>query len=1023
MPRRRIVVVLLLAVAVAAAAVGLTVILHDDGGGEHRRTVAASLAIDLGDRTAAAATVDVGTESFSPGSVGTQGVPGVPAGRPVRQARVGLTEDTGGVGFVHDRAGHLLAITPVWSVRGGEVGVVPASCRSSAFSMVLLTPGLGTPDPIAVALLWGLANRAPARGDLDRLAALLCVGLDRDPDHLRRPGAEEISVYTTLTARLAGEVNDLARQAPDLATSLATVPSRARPKPTALGGFGGGAAVIRPASVRLGSPAPAAAETHAAITTRAVSDTRKDCTVRAPARDSDPAMTLCEREGQVTITNSSPAWTFLYPARAAITGLPAAIVPGQSVSVPSLERIVGAIVADGLRKSAGAICRTALSWFGPCRNLAKPSESRVAALFDLVQAGEGTAPGANGYYAVRWGGSEGARQAFPTGAGPADLTRLAAYSKTLTFLTGAIFPMIALIIDHQISLDLPPDQLPLLVPLFNDLIGNAVELGVTNTPATAPDQLKAVVTVAATVVSDPSILGGILNALAPGLFKDLHGLAEKLAAYLASLEVPVAGWAVFLVRTVDKGSAAATVALSIANLFVAQTRASYASWPGILDGRGAGALPVTRLPATDPGCPSPPAETDPPPGAPGTPVCLWAISADLDGDRRQDRVVIWRIPEDPNNLLFAGDQADGAVAYLDDGSTHVLDVPPQSGEPGSFLLPADVADVNGDGRQELVLKSGQGANTATYQLVTLVGDSLRIAHPAESLDSFTAGGGAGYGSDYGCVLASGHRLLVTVGYVTNWDDGGPDRPSTSWSRDLFQLDGAVLRTLGGTSGYQSAPRDESFLRRLDGNECHGTLRDLGPVPAPAATAKAAVTGLLTALARGDENSGRYYVSQAYSTGPDVWTAAKRLPDPERLARGSLTCESVSADAQACVVRASATSLPAATFELRVPRREHRWGVVRIAVAPSTDVTAAIIAAVRQETGATPGLTIDQIQVASTDPTWAYASISTAAAGTADVLLRRTGGTWRVVGLGTAEVGCGDGPPPATMSEFGLTCPG
>ncbi|MCK9923636.1 hypothetical protein MXD61_17465 [Frankia sp. AgPm24] len=59
---------------------------------------------------------------------------------------------------------------------------------------------------------------------------------------------------------------------------------------------------------------------------------------------------------------------------------------------------------------------------------------------------------------------------------------------------------------------------------------------------------------------------------------------------------------------------------------------------------------------------------------------------------------------------------------------------------------------------------------------------------------------------------------------------------------------------------------------------------------------------------------------------------------------------------------------------------------------------------------------------STGPTWAGAGVVSPTAGGVRALLHRTGGTWKVVFLGSAEVGRTGRLSPAILAELGLDSP-
>lgn len=74
---------------------------------------------------------------------------------------------------------------------------------------------------------------------------------------------------------------------------------------------------------------------------------------------------------------------------------------------------------------------------------------------------------------------------------------------------------------------------------------------------------------------------------------------------------------------------------------------------------------------------------------------------------------------------------------------------------------------------------------------------------------------------------------------------------------------------------------------------------------------------------------------------------------------------------------------------------------------------------------TADYTVDDVRVATSDPTWAAAELTPTASGAdtldpATVVLQQVGGSWQVVDLGTAQVGCGL-VTPAVQGELALLC--
>ncbi|MCK9894198.1 hypothetical protein MXD60_06240 [Frankia sp. AgB32] len=121
-----------------------------------------------------------------------------------------------------------------------------------------------------------------------------------------------------------------------------------------------------------------------------------------------------------------------------------------------------------------------------------------------------------------------------------------------------------------------------------------------------------------------------------------------------------------------------------------------------------------------------------------------------------------------------------------------------------------------------------------------------------------------------------------------------------------------------------------------------------------------------------------------------------------------------------------SSAPAATasptpFVVVSPTQAVAPSPTPVATATPSPV-AAIADAVKRDPAIARDAAVEKVIISSIDPTWAYAGTSAPSAGGAQVVLHQTGGAWKVVSLGSSEVGCGDGVPAAVMAEFGLECP-
>jgi len=107
-----------------------------------------------------------------------------------------------------------------------------------------------------------------------------------------------------------------------------------------------------------------------------------------------------------------------------------------------------------------------------------------------------------------------------------------------------------------------------------------------------------------------------------------------------------------------------------------------------------------------------------------------------------------------------------------------------------------------------------------------------------------------------------------------------------------------------------------------------------------------------------------------------------------------------------------------------PATSHGASTTTTSTAPGT--TAAITAAVQRSpaTAGVPGTgyAVTDVRTAATDATWAGAALQPTGddLDPATVVLHRVRGTWTVVDLGTAQVGCGTAPA-TVVTDLGLDC--
>ena len=853
------------------------------------------IGISLGGITPRAAQISLGGHSY-PVRAGQGGS---------REGEVVPGADAGGVAFVRDQAGHVLASAPVWAVPGQPPRAAPATCASTAFDQFLLTPGVAGPNPVGVDLLWSMAGQGQIGRDVAALGRLICAGLQRDPAHLSHPGAAEIAAYEKVYLDYDAELKQLAAQMPPLASSLAGIRS----------------AMAHPRATRTAAdPTAGRAQAQVMLTaaTRLADAAPGDCADGFSAVDtaagSTSPLALCSDGRDVDAEDSSAAWAFLYPAplgsgrNSGLPSLPLSIVPGRTSNFPSIGTILGAVLHDDALAVPETGCSVA-GHFGIhldlCNRIEK-SDSEVAALFDLAENGEAKGPAAAGYYAIAWGDGHGDRSVFPAAATPAEEQTEQRYSMNLTFISSVIIPTIGLILDKQLEEDLDPDQLGLLAPVFRELADSSLALGVNGAPrGGVTAELRAVVDTAKTLFGNPELLADIFVAYRlPDFGQVTDEVTKQLIEYLVSLEVPVAGWAALLVRLV-KNSAAVTLVLSIAGMFDALTKPSYGSWTPVLTADAARQLPLFTPTATAAPCPVPAQPAAIPPGAPGVPACEWVVSADLDGNGTPDRLVAWQTAD-----------RRGAVAYLDDGSV----LPLQNGSaeesdatvswernylPGSYGTdqPMAIIQATSSARQQVLLISYFGADGSAAALVGLSADgSLRLVSDGEQRvpDILTA-------LSLGCATQGSSRLFVegALGRGSAASAGG-QRPGYGISRSFFQISASLVMRFVGYQGeiVASAPASDPF-----GNFCKSSLPAVGTLDPYATSAQQALSGLIAAADDADETRASAFLGGGYvdfsseQYDPDAWKYLTSTPGVHagNWADRPVTCFSTLPDSATCKI--------------------------------------------------------------------------------------------------------------------------
>ncbi len=231
----------------------------------------------------------------------------------------------------------------------------------------------------------------------------------------------------------------------------------------------------------------------------------------------------------------------------------------------------------------------------------------------------------------------------------------------------------------------------------------------------------------------------------------------------------------------------------------------------VMDFAEASALPAASL-GQPIACQAPPASVPLPAGAPYGTQCLAAVKADLDGNGQPDRLLLWesQAPDDIGGGTGPAPQV-GAVAYLDDGTFHLLEESPSSWQlPDELsveaLSPAQVVSLGDDRRQQVLATVTVGASTV-WDVILAVGADRRL-HAVTAADGTTvalaSGGAAAYSSAYGCVDSHGQPLVAQEGTTTNRSADGTFAPGYSWTTGYFRLNDLRWTQVATRTGQEPA---------------------------------------------------------------------------------------------------------------------------------------------------------------------------------------------------------------------------
>jgi hypothetical protein len=316
------------------------------------------------------------------------------------------------------------------------------------------------------------------------------------------------------------------------------------------------------------------------------------------------------------------------------------------------------------------------------------------------------------------------------------------------------------------------------------------------------------------------------------------------------------------------------------------------------------------------------------PGMPSD-VCASTVEADLDGNRAPDRLILWRPPQedlaDDSDLLARV----GAVAFLDDGTFHLLEDMPSVWPESDYGLAdhfeaARVIRLGDNERQQVLVTVTVGANTVHHVVLVLGRDRrLRtVGHEAIAGPfRFFEGGGAAYHSEFGCVTSQGDPLVSFVSSVT-LEGLGEDTTQYGWSRTFERLDDTVLRHVGREGGVAM-----NFKGPPAGGDCAAIApTERGPeigVPGRAANSPTqAAQEFLTAVLDDDRSGVSRLLSgtgveRSWAGGPgsDAWVETRRATQADRQAWRSATLrcgdQEIGADGESyqnCVYEVASTDI-------------------------------------------------------------------------------------------------------------------